>query len=95
MSSEVDFLTAFAQALSALALYPDGHVSRERALDATYEKLSDLLSDDSNPFYSFLENEVIYRNTPLREMRSWDWSDRYGAPRVRRHRNAGGTGAVH
>ena len=35
----VDFLTAFAQALSALGLYPEGHRSRERALDAAYEKL--------------------------------------------------------
>ena len=77
MSSSGDFLTAFAQALSALSLYPDGHVSRERALDSTFEKLSDLLSKDPNPFFSFLENEVIYRNTPLREMRNWDWSARF------------------
>ena len=77
MSSSGDFLTAFAQALSALSLYPDGHVSRERALDLTFEKLSDLLSEDNNPFFSFLENEVIYRNTPLREMRNWDWSARF------------------
>jgi putative nucleotidyltransferase with HDIG domain len=79
MSREVDFLTAFAQALSALSLYPDGHVSRERALDWTFEKLSDLLSENTNPFFSFLESEVIYRNTPLREMRSWDWSGRFAA----------------
>jgi len=79
MSSAVEFLTAFAQALSALSLYPDGHVSRERALDGTFEKLSDLLSEDDNPFFSFLENEVIYGNTPLREMRSWDWSGRFAA----------------
>jgi putative nucleotidyltransferase with HDIG domain len=77
MSSPGDFLTAFAQALSALSLYPDGHVSRERTLDSTFEKLSDLLSEDNNPFFSFLENEVIYRNTPLREMRNWDWSARF------------------
>ena len=77
MSSQSDFLSAFAQALSALSLYPDGHVSRERALDTTYEKLSDLLSEDTSPFFSFLENEVIYRNTPVREMRDWDWSARF------------------
>lgn len=77
MSVAVDFLTAFAQALSALALYPDGHSSRERALDVTYEKLADLLNKDSSPYYSFLEDEVIYRNTPLREMRNWDWSRKF------------------
>ncbi len=77
MSSAVDFLSAFAQSLSALSLYPEGHVSRERALDATYGKLSDLLSEDNHPFYSFLEDEVIYRNTPLRELRNWEWSGRF------------------
>ena len=79
MSIEADFLSAFAQSLSALSLYPAGHVSRERALDSTFGKLSDLLSEDSNPFFSFLENEVVYRNTPLREMRNWEWSDRFAA----------------
>ena len=76
MSTPADFLSAFAHALSASSLYPEGHVSRERALDAAYEKLCDLLGGDGNPFFSFLENEVIYRNTPLREMRNWDWSGR-------------------
>jgi len=79
MSIEADFLSAFAQSLSALSLYPAGHVSRERALDSTFGKLSDLLSEDSNPFFSFLENEVVYRNTPLREMRNWEWSERFAA----------------
>ena len=77
MSIETEFLSTFAQALSALSLYPDGHASRERAIDATYGKLADLLDEDSHPFYSFLENEVIYRNTPLREMRNWEWSARF------------------
>ncbi len=79
MSIEADFLSAFAQSLSALSLYPAGHVSRERALDSTFGKLSDLLNEDSHPFFSFLENEVVYRNTPLRKMRNWEWSERFAA----------------
>ena len=44
MSETVAFLTALAQALSALALYPTGHASRERAIDGAYQHLLDLLA---------------------------------------------------
>lgn len=76
MSHAVEFLNALAQALSALSLYPEGHASRERALDSTYEKLDDLISKDRHPSFSFLADEVVYRNTPLKDMRSWEWSER-------------------
>ena len=72
----VDFLNSFAQALSALSLYPEGHTSRERALDALYQKLADLLAADGRPQFSFLGDEVIYGKLPLRELRQWDWSNR-------------------
>ena len=76
MEHAEEFLHALAQALSALSLYPDGHASRERALDAAYEKLVDLLSKDASPSYSFLGEEVVYGTIPLREMRGWEWSVR-------------------
>ena len=72
----VDFLNAFAQAIAALTLYPSGHRSVERALDALLEKLLDLRVTDPKPLFSFLGEEVIYGNLPLREMRGWEWSTR-------------------
>ena len=36
MSEPAKFLTAFAQALSTMALYSDGHPARERAIDQAY-----------------------------------------------------------
>ncbi|MFQ5703918.1 MAG: HD-GYP domain-containing protein [Gemmatimonadales bacterium] len=84
MTHAVGFLTAFAHALSALSLYPDGHSSRERALDATYEKLLDLLGEDKHPVYSFLGEEVVYRNSPLKEMRAWEWSERLASIGIQR-----------
>ena len=72
----VQFLTAFAQALSALTLYPEGHTTRERALDAVFEKLRDLLGEDPNPVYSFLGDEIVYGHIPLRELRGWEWAPR-------------------
>ena len=76
MSEPVAFLNALAQALSALALYPTGHASRERAIDGAYQHLLDLLAGDANPEFSFLEDEVVYGASPLRELRDWDWNKR-------------------
>ena len=39
MREESQFLTGFAQAISAMSLYKEGHPARERALDHAYGKL--------------------------------------------------------
>ncbi|MGE0459786.1 MAG: HD-GYP domain-containing protein [Vicinamibacterales bacterium] len=76
MSDPVRFLHALAQALSVMTLYPEGHPSRERVVDAAYEELDGLCSGDSLPNFTFLEGEVIMGRHRLREMRGWDWSAR-------------------
>jgi len=76
MSTALQFLTAFAQTLSALTLYPEGHTTRERALDTAFQKLRDLLAEDPNPIYSFLGDEIVYGHVPLRELRGWEWAPR-------------------
>ena len=84
MATSVDFLTAFAQSLSALALYPDGHRSRERALDSVYQKLQDLLASGEDSLFSFLGDEVICGTQPLKELRGWEWSRRLSDVGVQR-----------
>ena len=84
MSGPVEFLTAFAQGLSAMSLYPDGHSSREGALDAVYQQLLDILEDDPNATFSFLGDEVVYGTRPLRELRDWEWSKRLAGIGVQR-----------
>ena len=42
MSEPIRFLTSFAQALATMGLYPDGHPSRARHVDAAYESLLSL-----------------------------------------------------
>jgi putative nucleotidyltransferase with HDIG domain len=74
MSGPANFLHSFAQGLATLALYPEGHSSRERALDQLFGKIDDLLRENPNPVFSFLGDDVIYNDLPLREMRGWDWS---------------------
>jgi len=79
-----DFLISFAQALSALSLYPEGHRSRERALDTVYTKLLDLLSKERDASFSFLGDEVIHGSLPMRDLRGWDWSRRLAEVGVQR-----------
>ena len=83
-AAPVAFLTAFAQALASLGLYPEGHRSRERALDAAFEKLLDFTATQAAPQFSFLGDEVVYDTLPLREMRGWDWSRRLSEVGVQR-----------
>ncbi len=84
MSTPVEFLTSFGKALSSLSLYPDGHRSREGAVDAVYQKLRDLVDEAPNPSFSFLEDEVLYGNAAVRELRGWEWGGRLTAIGVER-----------
>ncbi len=84
MSNPADFLASLAQALSALALYPAGHASRNRAVDAVYRRLTDLLADDPQPVFSFLGDEVVYGTSVLRNLKNWDWSRRLAEAGIQR-----------
>ena len=84
MSDPVKFLHAFAQALSTMTLYPDGHPARGRVVDAAYEQLVSLQRDDPHLQFSFLGHEVIYGRVAVREMKEWDWSARLASAGVQR-----------
>jgi putative nucleotidyltransferase with HDIG domain len=72
----VKFLTGMAQALSTMTLYKSGHPARERAVDASYQRLLDLQAENPKPVFSFLGHDLIYGVQALRELRDWDWSPR-------------------
>lgn len=72
----VKFLTGLAKALSTMALYSDGHPARERAIDASYQRLLDLQAENPRPLFSFLGHDLIYGVQALRELSDWDWSPR-------------------
>ena len=71
MSDPIQFLVSFGQAVSTMALYNDGHPARERAVDRSYRCLRDLQQFDPHPRFSFLGEETIYGETPLRELGDW------------------------
>ena len=76
MAEGVEFLHALAQALAVVALYPPNHATRRRALDNAYQRLLDLFAVDKQPIFSFLGDEVVLGQQPLREMHDWEWSSR-------------------
>ena len=84
MSEPVRFLTSFAQSVATMALYGPSHPARTRAVDASYRILRDLQVHDARPEFSFLGDEVVYGQHPLREMRDWEWAARLAAAGVQR-----------
>ena len=80
----VRFLNAFAQSLAAMALYRVGHPARERALDVAYQQIQDLQGDTARPLFTFLGDEVVFGNMPLRELKAWDWGKRLAEAGIQR-----------
>jgi putative nucleotidyltransferase with HDIG domain len=84
MSTETNFLTAFAQAISTMTLYKDGHPARERAVDQVYENLLLLQEEVPTPDFTFLGNEIVFNRRPVRELKSWDWGSRLAMAGIQR-----------
>ena len=76
MTDPIRFLTSLGQALSATNLYGAGHPARERAINQVWDHLTELQRDDPNPTFSFLDDEILYRQQALRDYKSWDWARR-------------------
>jgi putative nucleotidyltransferase with HDIG domain len=84
MSDPIRFLTSLGQALSATGLYSSGHPARERAVDLAWEQLEALQRLDPAPNFSFLEDDVLYRQQALRDFKAWDWARRLARAGVQR-----------
>ncbi|MGH7605178.1 MAG: HD-GYP domain-containing protein [Gemmatimonadaceae bacterium] len=84
MSDPIRYLVSFGQAVSTMALYNEGHPARERAVDRSYRCLRDLQEHDPTPRFSFLGEETIYGDTPLRELGDWEWGSRLAHAGVQR-----------
>jgi putative nucleotidyltransferase with HDIG domain len=80
----VRFLNAFARALSTMTLYPEGHPEREGIIDTAYENLRAVQAMDRRASFSFLGDEVILGQRPIRELRGWDWSMRLASAGIQR-----------
>jgi putative nucleotidyltransferase with HDIG domain len=81
MNDPTRFLHAFAHVLGMAHLYPEGHPSRERAVDAAYEELDELPVPSA---FTFLDDEVVFGRERLRSMKSWDWGRKLVAVGIQR-----------
>jgi putative nucleotidyltransferase with HDIG domain len=84
MSDPVRFLNAFAHALAAMTLYPEEHPSREAAVDDAYVELEGLSGGADQPCFTFLGDEVVFGQAPLRDLKAWDWGRRLGEAGIQR-----------
>jgi putative nucleotidyltransferase with HDIG domain len=84
VSDPVRFLTSVGQTLAVMGLYPAGHPSRERAVDASYDQLSQLVQSDIPPRFSFLDGDVIYGRQVVRDLAGWEWGARLAAAGIQR-----------
>jgi HD-GYP domain-containing protein (c-di-GMP phosphodiesterase class II) len=84
MSDPVRFLASFAQALSAMALYGEGHPARSKALDTAYQDLRDLQLLTPQPVFTFLGDETIFGRERLKDFKAWDWGKRLAEAGVQR-----------
>ena len=80
----VRFLNAFAQALATMTLYPEGHPRRDGIIDTAYEGLRAVQALDRRAAFSFLGDEVLLGQRPIRELRGWDWSQRLASAGIQR-----------
>ncbi|HET9275615.1 MAG TPA: HD domain-containing phosphohydrolase [Gemmatimonadales bacterium] len=78
------WMYAFGQAMSAHALYAEGHQARQEAGTRLHTALEELLRADPLPAFTFLDETVIYGAVPLHGLREWTWGRRLAAAGVRR-----------
>jgi putative nucleotidyltransferase with HDIG domain len=84
MREVVGFLTGFAQAISTMTLYEEGHPARERALDAVYDALMRLQEVEPTPHLTFLGDEILLGSQPVRALKTWDWGSRLSQAGIQR-----------
>jgi putative nucleotidyltransferase with HDIG domain len=84
MTRAAQFLGSFGRALSAFALYREGHPTLERAIETTWQDLDRLLAVGTPPVFTFLGETVLYRDVPLSDRRVWEWAERLAGAGIQR-----------
>lgn len=84
MNRPARFLYGLSNLLSASALYGPEHPARRRASDTACSHLRELVAHHRRPVFNFLEDEVVFGNEPLREMKGWTWTRRLADAGIQR-----------
>jgi putative nucleotidyltransferase with HDIG domain len=84
MNDPGTFLHSLGQVLAVMGLYPDGHPSRERAIESAFHSLDGLSDASGKPSFTFLDGEVVYGRDPMRDFKDWDWGIRLASAGIER-----------
>jgi hypothetical protein len=90
MSQAIRFLGSFSHAFSTMGLYSRDHPARDEAVDEVLGELRSLIRDTPNPVFCFLQDEVVYRDRPLKELKSWAFGRRLAEEKIQRLEFAAG-----
>jgi len=80
----VRFLNAFGKSLSAMALYAPTHPARAKSAQLALEVVQEMQKSELVLRFSFLGDEIVFQNKTVRELRDWEWSDRFTKAGVQR-----------
>lgn len=92
MTGAVRFLHSLAHLLSTGALYGAAHPAVRRGLEAGYTELKVLFEDGGPVVFSFIEDEAVFRDEPLRILKNWSWTRRFSEAGIQRLEVAAGVG---
>jgi len=67
-----------------MALYAPRHPARAKSAELAFEALQELQRSQVVLTFSFLGDEVVFQNKTLREMKDWEWSDRFTKAGIQR-----------
>jgi HD-GYP domain-containing protein (c-di-GMP phosphodiesterase class II) len=84
MSQALKFLSAFSQVFATMNLYAPDHPARNEAVIELLEELRALIRESPKPVFCFLDSEVVYRDQPLREAKSWPLGRRLAESKIQR-----------
>jgi HD-GYP domain-containing protein (c-di-GMP phosphodiesterase class II) len=84
VTDPIRFLNAFGKALSAMALYAPTHPARAKSAQLAFEAAQELQRSELVLKFSFLGDEVVFQNRQLRELKEWEWCERFTKAGIQR-----------
>ncbi len=84
MTDPIRFLNAFGKSLSAMALYAPTHPARAKSAQLAYEAVQELQREQLVLKFSFLGDEIVFQNRQLRELKDWEWCERFTKSGIQR-----------
>jgi HD-GYP domain-containing protein (c-di-GMP phosphodiesterase class II) len=84
VTDPIRFLNAFGKSLSAMALYGPTHPARAKSAQLAFEAVQELQRSEIVLKFSFLGDEVVFQNRQLRELKDWEWCERFTRSGIQR-----------